>query len=116
LQRFYQTRLCRSVWRKVYPPFVWLAKIPIPSVPKTGFPPHNIGGQVRFASTRFWGISESLPQSTGLWYRFCFKKDLINLFEFISRCKQQGIQIQTFNVKHFLHERLIYSIANILSG
>jgi len=90
-------RLCRSVWRKVYPPFVWLAKIPIPAAPKTGFslrfntllgyfgifttahrvvvphfrfkkdlilyldssrvapktgfPPHNIGGQVRFTPT-----------------------------------------------------------------
>ena len=29
---------CRSVRRKVYPPFVWLAKIPIPSAPETGFP------------------------------------------------------------------------------
>jgi hypothetical protein len=38
VQRFYETRLCRSVWRKVYPPFVWLAKIPIPAAPKTGFP------------------------------------------------------------------------------
>jgi hypothetical protein len=25
-------------WRKVYPPFVWLAKIPIPAAQKTGFP------------------------------------------------------------------------------
>jgi hypothetical protein len=44
-------------WRK--------AKIPISAAPKTGFPPHNIGGQVRFASTNFWGISEFLPQSSG---------------------------------------------------
>jgi hypothetical protein len=41
VQRFYETRLCRSVWRKVYPPFVWLAKIPIPAAPKTGFPFHS---------------------------------------------------------------------------
>jgi hypothetical protein len=69
VQRFYETRLCRSVWRKVYPPFGWLAKILIPAAPKAGFPPHNIGGQVRFTSTRFWDISKFLPQPTGLWYR-----------------------------------------------
>jgi len=39
VQRFYETRLCRSVFRKVYPPFVWLAKIPIPAAScyETGF-------------------------------------------------------------------------------
>jgi hypothetical protein len=30
VRRFYETRLCRSVWRK--------AKIPIPAAPKTEFP------------------------------------------------------------------------------
>ena len=43
MQRIYKTRLCRSVWRK--------AKIPIPAASKAGFPPHNIGGQVRFTPT-----------------------------------------------------------------
>jgi hypothetical protein len=82
VQRFYETRLYRSVWRK--------AKIPIPAAPKTGFPPHNIGGQVRFASTRFWGISEFLPQPNGLWYRtFALKKDLI-LYLNSSRAASSG--------------------------
>jgi hypothetical protein len=31
----------------------------------------------RFASTRFWGISEFLPQPTGMWYRtFALKRIL----------------------------------------
>ena len=53
------------------------AKIPIPAAPKTGFPPHNIGGQVRFASTSFWGISEFLSQPSGLSHRtFALKRIL----------------------------------------
>ena len=72
VQRFYETPEALSSGSNKRK-----AKIPIPAAPKTGFPPHNIGGQVRFASTRFWGISEFLPQPTGLWYRtFALKRIL----------------------------------------
>jgi hypothetical protein len=44
----------------------------------------------RFASTRFWGISEFLPQPTGLWYRtFALKSDLI-LYLNSSRAASSG--------------------------
>jgi hypothetical protein len=41
VQRFYETPeglSSGSNKRKVYPPFVWMAKIPIPATQKTGFP------------------------------------------------------------------------------
>jgi hypothetical protein len=81
VQRFYETRLCRSVWRKVYPPFVWLAKIPIPAAPKMGFP-------LRFNTLLgYFGIFTKahravVPQSR-------FKKDLI-LYLNSSRAASSG--------------------------
>jgi hypothetical protein len=71
VQRFYETPeglSSGSNKRKVYQPFVWLAKIPIPAAPKAGFTLH-------FKKLR--GISEFLPQPTGLWYRtFALKRIL----------------------------------------
>jgi hypothetical protein len=61
VQRFYETRLCRSVWRK--------AKIPIPSAPKTGFP-------LRFNTLLgYFGIFTTAHRAVVPHFRF--KKDLI---------------------------------------
>ena len=61
VQRFYETRLCRSVWRK--------AKIPIPATPKTGFP-------LRFNTLLgYFGIFTTAHRAVVSHFRF--KKDLI---------------------------------------
>ena len=76
---------CRSVRRKVYPPFVWLAKIPTPSAPETGFP-------LRFNKLLgCFGIFTTAHRVVVPHFRF--KKGSYTLFEFIPRCKQRGIQI-----------------------
>jgi hypothetical protein len=81
VQRFYETRLCRSVWRKVYPPFVWLAKIPIPAVPKTGFP-------LRFNTLLgYFGIFITAHRAAVPHFRF--KKDVI-LYLNSSRAASSG--------------------------
>jgi hypothetical protein len=81
VQRFYETRLCRSVWRKVYPPFVWLAKIPIPAAPKTGFPLrfNTLLGYFGIFTTARWAVVT----------HFRFKKDLI-LYLNSSRAASSG--------------------------
>jgi hypothetical protein len=81
VQRFYQTRLCRSVWRKVYPPFVWLAKIPITAAPKTGFP-------LRFNTLLgYFGIVTTALRAVVPHFRF--NKDLI-LYLNSSRAESSG--------------------------
>jgi hypothetical protein len=81
VQRFYETRLCRSVWRKVYPPFVWLAKIPIPAAPKTGFP-------LRFNTLLgYFGIFTTALRVVVPHFRF--KEDLI-LYLNLSRAASSG--------------------------
>jgi hypothetical protein len=69
VQRFYETRLCRSAWRKVYPPFVWPAKIPIPAAPKAVFTFHfnKLLG--------YFGIFTTASRAVVPHFRF--KKDLI---------------------------------------
>jgi len=87
VQRFYEPRLCRSVWRKVSPPFVWLAKIPIPAAPKTGFP-------LRFNTLLgYLGIFTTAHRAVIPHFRF--KKDLI-LYLNSSRTANSG----EFKFKH----------------
>jgi hypothetical protein len=73
VQRFYETRLCRSVWRK--------AKIPIPAAPKTGFP-------LRFNKLLgYFGIFTTAQRAVVPHFRF--KKDLI-LYLNSSRAASSG--------------------------
>jgi hypothetical protein len=56
-------------WRKVYQPFAWLAKIPIPVAPETGFP-------LRFNTLLgYFGIFITAHRAVVPHFRF--KKDLI---------------------------------------
>jgi len=73
VQRFYETRLCRSVWRK--------AKIPILAAPKTGFP-------LRFNTLLgYFGIFTTAHRAVVPHFRF--KKDLI-LYLNSSRAASSG--------------------------
>jgi hypothetical protein len=73
VQRFYETRLCRSVWRK--------AKIPISEAPKTGFP-------LRFNTLLgYFGIFTTAHRAVVPHFRF--KKDLI-LYLNSSRAASSG--------------------------
>jgi hypothetical protein len=74
VQRFYETRLCRLVWRK--------AKIPIPAAPQAGFPLRS-----NKLATGYFGIF-----TTARWAvvpHFRFKKDLI-LYLNSSRAASSG--------------------------
>jgi hypothetical protein len=72
VQRFYETPeglSSGSNKRKVYPPFVWLAKIPIRAAPNTGFP-------LRFNTLLgYFGIFTTTHRAVVPHFRF--KKDLI---------------------------------------
>jgi hypothetical protein len=73
VQRFYETRLCRLVWRK--------AKIPIPAAPKTGFPLrfNTLLGYFGIFTTARWAVAP----------HFRFKKDLV-LYLNSSRAASSG--------------------------
>ena len=77
VQRFYETRLCRSVWRK--------AKIPIPAGPKIGF-------QLSFNKLLgYFGIFTTAHRAVEQHFRF--KKDLIFYLNSCRAANQRGIQI-----------------------
>ena len=71
VQRFYQTPeglSSGSNKRK--------AKIPIPAAPKTGFPPHIIGGQVRFTPTSSGEFKFKVSSYSSLFYfRYSIKEE-----------------------------------------
>jgi hypothetical protein len=84
VQRFYETPeglSSGSNKRKVYPPFVWLAKIPIPAAPKTVFP-------LRL-NTLLGYFEIFTPAHRAVVPHFRFKKDLI-LYLNSSRAESSG--------------------------
>jgi hypothetical protein len=88
VQRFYETPECLSSGsnkRKVYPPFVWLAKIPIPAAPKTGFP-------LRFNKLLgYFGIFTTAHRAVVAHFRF--KKDLILYLNSSRAAPKVGISV-----------------------
>jgi hypothetical protein len=77
VQRFYETQLCRSVWRK--------AKIPLPAAPKTEFP-------LRFNTLLgYFGIFTKAHRTVVPHFRF--KKDLILYLNSSRAAPKAGISV-----------------------